>query len=341
MTRNPFEAKTVLVTGGTGTIGEEIVRQLIPKKPASLRVFSNDENGQHLTRQRFGDNQVIRFLLGDVRSLARLDRAMKNVDLVFHAAALKHVDFCEYNPFEAVETNVIGTQNVLNAALENDVDAVVAISTDKAVNPVSTMGATKLLAERLVTDANYYKGNARTRFWSVRFGNVLNSRGSLIPLVRDHVREGKAVQVTNPNMTRFIIPLEDAVSVVLKTVEYCEGGEVIVPNAMTVVRIGDLVSALIDEATTQIGTNRVGIDYIGPRSGERFHEYLLSPEESAIAERKGDVYVIRPRTQQRRRATDAQDGTEAGPPGPGVSSDQFRPLSVAEIKRLIRELKLP
>ena len=179
---NTFRNKKILVTGGTGCIGSEIVKSILNYEPKVVRIFSNDEDNTFKMSQELGTSRNKRFLIGDIRDKERLITAMKGIDIVYHAAALKHVPLCEYNPFEAIKTNVLGTQNVIEAALENNVKKVINISTDKAVNPVNTMGATKLLAEKLITDANFYKGAIETVFSCVRFGNVLFSRGSVIPL---------------------------------------------------------------------------------------------------------------------------------------------------------------
>jgi FlaA1/EpsC-like NDP-sugar epimerase len=184
-----FKDKKILVTGGTGCIGSEIVRNLLKYKPNVVRIFSNDEDATFQIIQELGRANNRRFLVGDIRDKERLMLAMENIDIVYHAAALKHVPLCEYNPFEAIKTNVLGTQNVIDAALENKVEKVINISTDKAVNPTKTMGATKLLAEKLTIDANYFKGKTKTIFSCVRFGNVAYSRGSVIPLFESQIRQ--------------------------------------------------------------------------------------------------------------------------------------------------------
>ena len=205
-----FRNKKILVTGGTGCIGSEIVINLLKYQPDVVRIFSNDEDSTFRMSQELSKNQNVRFLIGDIRDKERLIVAMENIDIVYHAAALKHVPLCEYNPFEAIKTNVLGTQNVIESALKTDVNSVINISTDKAVNPTSTMGATKLLAEKLMTDANFYKGPSKTIFSSVRFGNVLYSRGSVIPLFEEQIKKKKMITITNPKMTRFMMSKENA-----------------------------------------------------------------------------------------------------------------------------------
>jgi len=182
-----FKNKKILITGGTGSIGQEIVREVLKHEPAVVRILDIDETKQFELQQEYEDYENIRFLLGDIRDKERLYRAIEDIDIVFHTAALKHVQACEYNPFEAVKTNVIGTQNLIDVAIDEEVEKVIFTSSDKAVNPTNVMGATKLLAERLITSANYYKGARKTVFSSVRFGNVLGSRGSVIPLFKNQI----------------------------------------------------------------------------------------------------------------------------------------------------------
>lgn len=196
--------KNVLVTGGCGSIGSHLVTEILEQDPSVVRVLDNNEEGLFGLQQKLGAEAPVRYLLGDVRDQDRLELAMEDIDVVFHAAALKHVTLNEYNPFETVQTNVQGTQNLIQAALEEEVESVVAISTDKASNPTSVMGATKLLSERLIIAANTYKGSRDTRFGCVRFGNVLGSSGSVVPIFIDQIREGGPVTVTDPDMTRFL-----------------------------------------------------------------------------------------------------------------------------------------
>ena len=216
---NIFTNKTVLVSGGVGSIGSEIVWQLLKFKPKQIRIFDNRETELFHMQQLLLAYPNLRFLVGDIKDKERLNTAMENVDIVFHCAALKHVPMCEYNPFEAVKTNVYGTQNVIECALANNVSKVINISTDKVTNTINTMGATKLLAERLVASAQYYKGDKKTIFSSVRFGNVLGSRGGIIDLFKKQIERGESVTITNPDMTRFVMSVPQAVSLVLKTTE--------------------------------------------------------------------------------------------------------------------------
>ena len=212
--KKTFQGKEILVTGGCGSIGSEIVRQLLKYKPKRIKILDNNESGHFNLRQKI-PSSITRHLVGDIRDRDRIKKAMKGVDIVFHAAALKHVPICEYNPFEAVSTNVIGTQNMVDMAREEGVDKFLAISTDKAVNPINTMGATKLLSEKLVT-ITY--GEYKTKFSCVRFGNVLNSNGSVIPIFRDQIAKGGPVSITSEDMTRFFMSIDEAVNLVLKSV---------------------------------------------------------------------------------------------------------------------------
>ncbi len=278
---------TVLITGGTGSFGhkftEVVLREFAPKK---LIVFSRDELKQHEMRQLWDDrpnDSRIRYFVGDIRDRDRLYRAMKGVDIVVHAAALKQVPACEYNPFEAVQTNVHGAQNIIDAAIDTGVKRVVALSSDKAVNPVNLYGATKLVAERLFIQGNAYAGDGGTRFACVRYGNVVGSRGSVIPLFRTQ-RQSGGVTVTDERMTRFWLTLDQAVRFVLRAIEQMAGGEVFVPKIPSM-RIMDLVRAMAPDCT---------VSFTGIRPGEKVHEALLSDHEAAHTLEFDDMYVIQP-----------------------------------------------
>lgn len=275
-----IEDRVVLVTGGSGSIGSEIVRQLVLYRPRFLRIYSRDEYKQSLLRMELREYPFLRYLLGDVRDLDRLHRAVEDVNVIFHAAALKRVEATEYDPFEAVQTNVIGTQNVIVAALESQVDRVVSISTDKAVNVTSTMGATKLLAERLITWASFYRRKPHKVFCSVRFGNVLDSRGSVIPLWREQIRRCDPVTLTHPKMRRFFMSIPEAVHLVLQAAARADGGEVFVLR-MKSLYIRDLAEVIIEELAPKLGRDAkdVPIKMIGVTPGEKLEEDLLAPGE--------------------------------------------------------------
>jgi UDP-N-acetylglucosamine 4,6-dehydratase len=288
---NIFEGKDILVTGGCGSIGSEIVRQLITYGPKRVRVLDNDESGHWRLSQEI-DSPVIRNLVGDVRDRARVDRAMEGVDYVFHAAALKHVPLCEYNPYEAVHTNVIGTQNVVDSAINMGVKKFIGISTDKAVNPINTMGATKLLSERLIVNAPV--GFSDIQVSCVRFGNVLGSVGSVIPMFKQQIAKGGPVTVTTPDMTRFFMTIPQAVRLVLSAAERMVGHEVFVLK-MDVARIMDIAEVMIDAFAPQYGYRKedIAIEFIGKRAGEKTHEYLFTEDEAPNIVITEDMFVIR------------------------------------------------
>lgn len=292
-----FRDRTILVTGGTGSIGSEVVRRLLDLGPRSLRVLSRDDSKQFELAQELRSRPELRMLIGDVRSRERVARAMSGVGIVVHAAAMKHVPACEFNPFEATETNVRGTQNVVEAAIDAGVDRVLTVSTDKAVDPTNVMGATKLLAERLMASAELYKGPAQTRFASVRFGNVIGSRGSVVPLILSQVAAGGPVTVTDPEMTRYLMPLGTAAQLCLTATERMEGGEVFILK-MPRVRIGDLVEVLIEAYAGRFGfrADEIAIERIGVRPGEKVDEALMTVDESWRAVELGDMWVV-PRIQ--------------------------------------------
>jgi FlaA1/EpsC-like NDP-sugar epimerase len=295
-----FADRRILVTGGTGSIGSAIVEALLAHGPEVVRVISRDDSKQFELAQRHRDEPRLRMLIGDVRSPQRMDRAMSGVELVFHAAAMKHVPASEFNPFEATETNVRGTQNVVEAAIDAGVERVLAISTDKAVDPTNVMGATKLLQERLFSAAEHYKGPVATRFASVRFGNVIGSRGSLVPLIRGQVARGGPVTVTDPEMSRYMMPMADAIRLSFEAMARMEGGEVFILK-MPRVRVGDLVEVLVEAYAPLFGyrADEIVVETIGPRPGEKWDEVLLTDAESLVADEVDDMYVLRPGRQPR------------------------------------------
>lgn len=290
-----YKGKRILVTGGTGTIGSELVRQLLQFSPEVIRLFSRDESKQFDLQQEFRSYSNIRYLLGDIRDKERLKRAMEGIDIVFHAAALKHVPACEYNPFEAVKTNVLGTQNIIECALDEEVERVIAISTDKVANPTNTMGATKLLAEKLMAAANYYKGARKTVFACVRFGNVMGSRGSVIPLFIQQVARGGPITMTDPGMTRFMMSIPEAVKLVLRAGKTAKGGETFILK-MPALRLGDLAEVIVEEVAPKYNFDKseIEIDIIGLRAGEKLHEELMTADEATRAVELQDMFVIYP-----------------------------------------------
>lgn len=292
---NVFRNKKILVTGGTGCIGSEIVRSLLQYNPKVVRIFSNDEDSTFRMKQELGERSNIRFLIGDIRDRERLMLAMEDIDIVYHAAALKHVPLCEYNPFEAIKTNVLGTQNVIEAAFSNDVNKVINISTDKAVNPINTMGATKLLAEKLMIDANEGKGTKKTIFSCVRFGNVLFSRGSVIPLFEEQIKQKKPITITDPDMTRFVMSISSTIDLVFKTTAMAKGGEIFILK-MPVIKLGDLADAIIEKYSKKYGYKKDDIKkkIVGPRAGEKIFEELMTETEAKVAFETKDLLIIPP-----------------------------------------------
>ena len=274
---------TVLVTGGTGSFGKKfteiMLRDFHPKK---LIVFSRDELKQHEMRQQF-DDPGLRYFIGDVRDRERLYRAMVGVDIVVHAAALKQVPACEYNPFEAVKTNVLGAQNIIEAAIDRGVRKVLALSTDKAVNPINLYGATKLVAEKLFVQGNAYSGTGGPRFSCARYGNVVGSRGSVVPLFKKQ-RASSRITITDERMTRFWITLEQGVRFVIRCIEQMQGGEVFVPK-MPSMRIMDLAEAVAPGCE---------VEFIGIRPGEKLHEVLVARDESLHTLELEDMFVVQP-----------------------------------------------
>lgn len=276
--------KVVLVTGGTGSFGKKFIEIMLKEyHPAKIIVFSRDELKQHEMRINGYDDPSLRYFLGDIRDLDRLKRAFKGVDIVVHAAALKQVPACEYNPFEAIKTNILGSQNVIDAALDCGVKKVLAISTDKAVNPVNLYGVTKLGAEKLFVQSNSYAGGHDTRFSCTRYGNVVGSRGSVVPVFLQQRKTGK-LTVTDERMTRFWISLEQGVRFVIRCIEQMHGGEVFVPKIPSM-SVKDLGAAIAPECE---------IVYSGIRPGEKLHEVLVSEDEARSSVELDDMYVVQP-----------------------------------------------
>ena len=267
-----FSNKKILITGGTGSLGYALTLRLLKTKASNIRIFSRDEGKQTEMAEKITD-QRLRFLIGDVRDKSRLSRALENIDIVIHAAALKQIPVAEYNPFEAVKTNVYGTQNLVEACLENDVSKVIAIGTDKAVSPFNTYGATKFLMERLVISANRYRGNKKTDFLCVRYGNVLGSRGSVVPIFIEQIKNNKKITITDPNMTRFTITMNQAIDVILRALETGFGGEVFVPKLESY-RLIDVKDAIIEIFKAKNNLKKIPV-----RLGEKIHESLISSEE--------------------------------------------------------------
>ena len=280
-----LERSSILVTGGTGSFGKAFLRYVLDHEdPKRVVVFSRDELKQHEVRRQFDDDPRLRWFIGDIRDRRRLERAMHGVDYVVHAAALKQVDTAEYNPFEYVQTNVNGSQNVVEAAIDSGVKKVVALSTDKASSPINLYGATKLCSDRMFVSANHYAAHHVTRFSVVRYGNVMGSRGSVIPVFRDLAAQGKSLPITDKRMTRFWITLPQAVQFVVDSFDLMDGGELYIPRIPSM-KVVDLAEAVAPGSPT----HEVGI-----RPGEKLHEEMIAPDDSRRTLRLGDRYVIMP-----------------------------------------------
>ena len=279
-----WSEKVILVTGGTGSFGRKFVEIMLNDfQPKKIIVFSRDELKQHEMRSAGFDGPSMRYFIGNVRDLERLRRAFHGVDIIVHAAALKQVPACEYNPSEAIMTNIMGGKNVIEAALDMQVSHVLALSTDKAVNPINLYGATKLAAEKLFIQSNAYAGGSATRFSCVRYGNVVGSRGSVIPIFLQQ-REKGVLTITDERMTRFWLSLEQGVRFTIRAIEQMQGGEIFVPKIPSM-RVADLAKAIAPDATFEV---------IGIRPGEKLHEVLISEDDARHCVELDDMYVVEP-----------------------------------------------
>ncbi|MFZ5564706.1 MAG: polysaccharide biosynthesis protein [Thermodesulfobacteriota bacterium] len=290
-----FADRRVLVTGCCGTVGSELVRQLLDVYGVGELVgIDNNESELFFAQQRF-TGRPARFFLADVRDGSRLKRLFSGIDIVFHTAAFKHVELCEMSPFEAVQTNIHGVQNVVWAAVENNIQKVVFTSSDKAVNPTNVMGTSKLMGERLMTAANSNLRSGKTVFASTRFGNVLGSRGSVIPIFREQIRRGGPVTITHPGMTRFIMSIRQAVQLVIDSADIARGGEVFVTK-MPVIRIEDLARVMIAELAPKYGHDplKMKTEVIGTKAGEKLYEELMTDEETRRSVELESYFVVKP-----------------------------------------------
>ncbi len=295
MQRGFFKSKRVLVTGCCGTVGSELVRQLIEQYQAEELIgIDNNESALFFQEQKYLDFAAY-FFLADVRDKSKLIRIFKSADIVFHTAAFKHVVLCERSPFEAVQTNIIGVQNVIAAACENNVEKVIFTSSDKAVNPTNVMGTSKLMGERLMTAANSNLRGKGPVFASTRFGNVLGSRGSVIPIFREQIKKGGPVTLTDPNMTRFIMSIKQAVQLVIDSAALACGGEVFVTK-MPVIKIKDLAEVMIQKLAPKYGYSPkdIQIKTIGSKPGEKLYEELMTQEETRRTIELSDYFVVKP-----------------------------------------------
>ena len=324
--RNEYKNKIILITGGTGSIGLGIVKKLIHLKPKMIRILTNDENSIFESRKILGELPQIKYVVGDVRDNDRLRLAMRNVDIVFHAAAMKHIDICEQNPFDAVKTNVIGTSNILEASIIEGVSKFVFISTDKATNPTTTLGASKLLAERLTQDASSYVENNNTIFSIVRFGNVIGSRGSEFQIFYNQLLNNFPISVTDSRMSRFIMSISDAASMILKISMIAQDGETYILK-MPSVKIEELAKSMVNvfkKRTNQKNIPKIKISKV--REYERFYEILVTHDEIPFCYDLGDMYKLS-KKQSKNKLSDKQ-----------FNSETSKNISQDKLEKIINEL---
>jgi len=328
---NMFEDSVLMITGGTGSFGQTVLNRFLKTGVKEIRIFSRDEKKQEDLRAAFS-NTKLRFYIGDVRDYASVNQAMKGVNYVFHAAALKQVPSCEFHPMEAVFTNVMGTENILNAATNNGVKRVIVLSTDKAVYPINAMGISKAMAEKVMVAKARMQLPGDTVFCATRYGNVMASRGSVIPLFVSQLKAGKPITVTDPNMTRFLMSLEDSVDLVLYAFTHGQQGDIFVQKAPAST-VGDLAQALRELFMADVPTH-----VIGTRHGEKLYESLISREEMAHAKDMGDYYQILADNRDLNYAKYFSEGEEKISKLEDYTSHNTKRLNVEEIKNLLKKL---
>jgi len=328
-----FDGKKILITGGTGSLGTALTTKLLKENVDTIRIFSRDELKQSQMESHFNDKRL-RFLIGDVRDKERMERAVEDVNIVIHTAALKQVPVIEYNPFEGIKTNVQGAQNLVEACLNKDVEFALAIGTDKAVSPFNTYGATKLLMERLFVSANYYKGDHKTKFSCVRYGNVLGSRGSIIPKFVEQIISGNKITVTDPNMTRFTITMNQALDLVFRVIKNGHGGDVHIPK-LDAYRVGDIKDALLDLMNSKNEEERIPV-----RIGEKLHEVLINEHEIRNTyENQDNDYVIF-ENQLDKVGAETISNAKKTTLTSEYSSDKVKPTSQEKLKKILVEQNL-
>jgi UDP-glucose 4-epimerase len=328
-----FKGKTLLITGGTGSFGNAVLKRFLDSDIAEIRVFSRDEKKQDDMRKRYA-NSKLKFYIGDVRDYQSILNASRGVDFIYHAAALKQVPSCEFHPLEAVKTNVLGTENVLEAAIQNGVKRVVCLSTDKAVYPINAMGISKAMMEKVMVAKSRNVDSARTVICGTRYGNVMASRGSVIPLFVEQIRAGKALTLTDPNMTRFMMTLSDAVDLVLFAFEHGENGDLFVQKAPAAT-----VHTLAEALTGLMGKPEHPIQVIGTRHGEKLYEALLSREEMVCAQDMGDYYRVPPDLRDLNYAKFVEQGEEKISRTEDYNSHNTERLDVEGMQRLLLKLE--
>ena len=288
-----YKGKKILITGGSGSIGKKIVKELVKYDVDVIRVLDNNETDLFNLENDINSNKV-KVFVGDIKDNQRLKTVFKGIDIIFHAAAYKHVPLCEYNPLDAVKTNILGTQNVIDMAILCDVEKVILISTDKAVNPSNVMGATKFLAERLIMASSVNSDEEGTKFSCVRFGNVLNSRGSVIPIFKKQLRCGGPITLTDEDMTRFIMNIQQAARLILQAGYLSKGGEIFILK-MPAFKVSDLIDAMVEYYAPKYGYDKdeIEVEIIGKRPGEQLYEELMTQDEILNAYDNGDLFIIR------------------------------------------------
>lgn len=328
-----FKNKKVLIIGGTGTIGQGLLKEILKDEPEVVRIFSRDEHKQFLLQQDLKFHKNVRYLIGDIRDAERVVRAMNGIDYVFHVAAMKHVPSCEYNPYEAVQTNILGTQNVIQASLAAGVRKTIFTSTDKSIAPTNTYGATKLMSERLVANAQYNSGNHETTFAAVRFGNVMGSRGSVIPLFISQILKNKQVTITDPTMTRFMMSLIQATSLTMQAMMHAKGGEIFVLK-MPVILLSDLADVIAEIMSEKLGfyTEEIERIIIGLRPGEKMYEELMTEEESKTALELPEMFLIPSPFIEKHNYENAKPVYTTG-----YRSHDLQPLTKKQVRELILE----
>ena len=327
-----FQDKVLMLTGGTGSFGNAVLNRFLKTDISEIRIFSRDEKKQDDMRKKY-NNEKLKFYIGDVRDLQSVTNAMRGVDYVFHAAALKQVPSCEFHPMEAVKTNVIGTDNVLEAAILNNITRVVCLSTDKAVYPINAMGISKAMMEKVMVAKARTVDKSKTVICGTRYGNVMASRGSVIPLFIDQVRAGKPLSITDPNMTRFMMTLADAVDLVLYAFEHGNNGDLFVQKAPAAT-----VETLALALTDLLGVPDHPIQVIGTRHGEKLYEALLSREEMACAQDMGDYYRIPPDLRDLNYSKFVEEGEEKISHTEDYNSHNTMRLDVEGMKALLLKL---
>jgi FlaA1/EpsC-like NDP-sugar epimerase len=336
-----YKEKKVLITGAAGTVGRELVKQLSFMSPTELRLVDNNESEMFFLMEAYKNSNVFCFL-GDVRDSEKMHKLSEGIDIVIHAAAFKHVVLSEYNPFDVVQTNIIGVDNVIKAARASGVKHVLFTSSDKAVNPTNVMGTSKLMGERLITAANSLKSDTSTVLSSTRFGNVIGSRGSVVPLFMEQIRNGGPVTITDKQMTRFIMTVEEAARLVLKSVVISRGGEVFVTK-MPVVKIPDLANAMINLIAPNYGLNPSDIktEEVGAKPGEKLYEELMSEEETHRALELKDMFVVTPAFKSIYHSiTYEYPDTVSDKIGKSYISATEKPMDNESIKNYLRENKV-